>query len=326
MTRQSNTAAPTRRRVLEMSGALLGLSIPPGRAAAALTGGQLVTWHGIALGAAAEMQIAHVDRNEGRRILELAIAELRRLERIFSLYDETSALSRLNRYGALVAPPPELIEVISTALSLARATKGAFDPSVQVLWTRHAQGDHRAPLHKTLDLVGYQNVSVTPREIRLEHDAMALTLNGIAQGYITDRLVSLLRDAGLQDILIDCGEIYGAGKHPTGRLWQVSLADNPAGPLSCHNQAIATSAGTTAMPGISGQINHLFDPVSGTPARRYKSLSVIAPTAILADGLSTALSVLAENEWRDILSQFTGQNIQVCGVRENGTLIQISTG
>lgn len=326
MTHKYNGTTFTRRRALKISGALLGLSSLPRLAGATLTGQELITWHGIALGAAAEMQIAHVDRSEGRHILERAVAELGRLERIFSLYDETSDLSRLNRYGTLASPPPELVEVLSTALSLAHTTKGAFDPSVQVLWDYYEQSGHQDPLQDTLDRVGYQNVSVTTREIRLEHEAMALTLNGIAQGYITDRLVTLLQDAGLRDILIDCGEIYGAGTHPSGRLWQVALANNPVGPLSCQNQAVATSAAMTVMPGEKVGRDHLFDPAIGTSTRRYNSLSVIASTAMLADGLSTAFSVLAEDEWREVLNQFTGQNIQVYGARRNGTLSQLSTG
>lgn len=326
MTQQNNGINFTRRRALKISGALLGLSTFPVRAAAALTRGELVTWHGIALGAAAEMQIAHVDRNEGRRILEMAVAEIRRLERIFSLYDETSDLSQLNRQGFLASPPAELVEVLSTSLSLARVSRGAFDPSVQVLWNRGTQSSAvQEPLHSALGRVGYQNITVSAREIRLEQDAMALTFNGIAQGYITDRMVALLRDAGLNDVLIDCGEIYGAGRHPSGRTWQVALADNPAGPVSCQNQAVATSSGVTVMPGAPGLKDHLFDPASGASAKRYKSLSVIAPSAILADGLSTALSVLTEEAWGDVLKDLTGQNVRICGVRENGTLIQAAT-
>lgn len=326
MTLQNDRISFTRRRALKISGALLGLSTFPARAAAALTRGELVTWHGIALGAAAEMQIAHVDRNEARHILELAVAEIRRLERIFSLYDETSDLSQLNRQGFLASPPAELVEVLSTSLSLARVSKGAFDPSVQALWNRSAQDSAvQEPLQSTLGRVGYQNITVSARELRLEHNAMALTLNGIAQGYITDRLVALLRDAGLNDILIDCGEIYGAGRHPSGRTWQVALADNPAGPVSCQNQAVATSSGGTVIPGAPGLKAHIFDPASGASAGKYKSLSVIAPSAILADGLSTALSVLAEDAWGEVLKDLTGQNVRICGVRENGTLIHAAT-
>lgn len=317
----------TRRRALKISAALAGLSALPFRAASALARTELVTWHGIALGAAAEMQIAHTDPNEARRILEMAVAELGRLEKIFSLYDETSDLSLLNRQGFLVSPPVELVEVLSTSLSLARATGGAFDPSVQVLWSRGTKDrERRESLHSVLGRVGYQNITVSAREVRLEQDAMALTLNGIAQGYITDRLVAVLREAGLNDVLIDCGEIYGAGRHPSGRTWQVALADNPAGPVSCQNQAVATSSGATVIPGAPGLKDHLFDPASGASAKRYKSLSVIAPSATLADGLSTALSVLTEDEWREVLNQFTGQKIQVYGARRNGTLSQLSTG
>lgn len=234
----TRTSGLTRRRVLTISGAALGLSALPFAAKATPTGGQIVSWNGIALGAVAQMQVVHTDRREGEHILEGAVAELRRLEGIFSIYDETSDLSRLNNRGLLNSPPPELVEVLSTSLSLARISGGAFDPSTQVLWERSTQPPIRqAPLQSVLEQVDYHKIAVSAGQIRLEQRDMALSLNGIAQGYITDRIVSYLQEAGLGDALIDCGEIYAAGRHPSRRNWQVAPADNSAGPFSFQNQA-----------------------------------------------------------------------------------------
>lgn len=307
----------TRRRALTISGAALGLTALPFGAAAASTQSRIATWNGIALGAAAQMQIVHSDQREAEHILQTAVAELRRLENIFSIYDKTSDLAQLNRFAVLAAPPAELVEVLSTALSLARTTRGAFDPTVQVLWNHYAQTDDIGnSLQDTAALVDYRKVSVSAREIRLQNEAMALTLNGIAQGYITDQIAALLARAGLENILIDCGEIYGAGVHPGGRAWKVALADNPVAPVSCHNQAVATS---------SGMQNHLFDPASGEITDRYKSLSVIAPSAMLADSLSTAFSVLPEDQWNEVLAGLKGHDVRILGARSDGTLFQTRT-
>lgn len=315
--RRDKARGLTRRRALTISGAALGLATVPFGSSAALAKDEIVTWNGIALGAAAQMQIVHTDPREARHILETAVAELRRLENIFSIYDETSDLARLNQSGVLAAPPAQLVEVLSTALSLARTTSGAFDPGVQVLWDHYDQA--RGPgnsLQTSTSLVNYRKVSVSTREIRFENKAMALTLNGIAQGYITDQIAALLARAGLENILIDCGEVFGAGVHPGGRAWKVALADNPVAPIACRNQAVATS---------SGMQNHLFDPANGQITDRYKSLSVIAPSAILADSLSTAFSVLPEDGWDEVLTGLRGHDVRVLGARSDGTLFQTRT-
>jgi FAD:protein FMN transferase len=311
-----------KRRTLKISGALVGLSFVPGGAASALSRGEIVTWRGIALGAAAEMQIVHRDRGAAQAILDRAVEELRRLEHIFNIYDASSDLSCLNKTGVLRSPPGELVEVLSTSLSLARLSAGAFDPTVQVLWDHYAQEKpFKTPIQKALGKVDYHQVRVSPQGIHLGQDAMALTLNGIAQGYITDRLVSTLRDEGLNDVLVDCGEIYGAGRHPSGRAWQVALTGNGVERLSCRDQAIATSSGVTLVEGATGLTGpgaHIFDPSSGKPVNQFQSLTVVAPSAILADGLSTAFSVMEEEGIRAVLAELKGLGVQVFGQSRNG--------
>lgn len=325
--RRDKTPGLTRRRALTISGAALGLTALPFGSAAASAQGEIITWHGIALGAAAQMQIVHSDRREGENILEATITELRRLEAIFSLYDETSDLSRLNQRGFLNSPPSELVEVLSTSLSLARISGGAFDPSIQVLWERSDQHTNiQKPLNSVLRQVGYRHIEVSARQIKLQQSAMALSLNGIAQGYITDRVVSFLEMAGLHNALVDTGEIFGAGRHPAGRSWQVAVAPHPDSPISCMNQAVATSSGSTFQTGVSDNKAHIFDPSTGMPSDRYRSLSVMAPTATLADGLSTTLSVLPEEEWGEVLKAVDQHNIRVFGERNNGTVFTTANG
>jgi thiamine biosynthesis lipoprotein len=135
---------------------------------------------------------------------------------------------------------------------------------------------------------------------------MAVTLNGIAQGYITDRVATILRDHGFDQVLADLGEI-AALDPPQGEYgWTVRI-DDPGGRLQgrdtivLNNRAIATSSGSATRFDDSGRYHHLFDPRTGHCAVRHHAVSVISRRATLSDALSTALSILPRDAARPLL-------------------------
>ncbi len=139
--------------------------------------------------------------------------------------------------------------------------------------------------------------------IRLHRAGMAITLNGIAQGYVTDRVTELLRAAGFDDVLVNLGEARVRGHRPGGGAWRAAIADPrrpehtlldlPLGEDAGALPALATSAGAGTQFSADPRLHHLLDPHTGHSANHYLSVSVAAPRATLADGLSTTLSVLA---------------------------------
>jgi FAD:protein FMN transferase len=137
---------------------------------------------------------------------------------------------------------------------------------------------------------------------------MAITLNGIAQGYITDRIVDLLRQEGIDRSLVDMGEIRAIGSRPDGSSWIVGL-ENPAAPgdvarrIALDNQAVSTSGGYGTLLDPAGRFNHIFDPATGASSWRYASVSVVAATATTADALSTAFSLLPVESVQPIVTQ-----------------------
>jgi FAD:protein FMN transferase len=299
------TYIATRRRFIGITAAAAGLSLLPFRGAAPAEGA-VATWRGVALGAAGSLQIHHHDRAIAEELAQRSIAELRRLERLFSLYREDSALVDLNRRGVLEAPAAELVELIGEAQRYGALTGGAFDPTIQPLWTLYADhfsksdaasdGPPAAGVKAALAKVGHERVLVSRDRIALAH-GMALTLNGIAQGYITDRVVELLRAGGIEHSLVDMGESRAIGSHPDGRPWEAGISD-PDNPtrivetVSLVDQAAATSGGYGFRFDAQGRFNHLLDPKTGESAKRYKSVTVVMPTATAADALSTAFSLL----------------------------------
>src|SRR5215212_10251647 len=114
----------SRRRFIGVTAAAAGLGLVPfGRAARA--DAHLVTWHGQAMGAMATLQVHHHDRPVAERLVERSLAEVRRLEAVFSLYREDSALVALNRHGLLVAPPPDLVTLLAECRRCWELTGGA---------------------------------------------------------------------------------------------------------------------------------------------------------------------------------------------------------
>ena len=298
------SAAPTRRRFVAIAAAAAGLPFAAIRAGAETV--HLHRWSGIALGATAEIVLYDSDAARARRLIARCVAEIDRLEDVFSLYRPESAISRLNRDGRLTAPPLELVALLAEARSYSERTEGAFDATVQPLWRLYAahfahpgadpQGPAEAARAETQALVDYRAVQVEPSEVRLARPGMAITLNGIAQGYITDRVATLLQDAGMTDVLLDIGEVRALGRHPDGRPWHVGLrrAAEPemvVRTVKLTHRAVATSAGIASPFDASGRHHHLFDPATGRPARAARQVSVIAPRATMADALSTALAV-----------------------------------
>lgn len=275
----------TRRRFLTI--AAVAAALPGALAAAPLH------WTGQALGARTSIRLDHPD---APAITARCLAEIDRLENILSLYREDSALSRLNRTGRLDRPPFELLECLSLAGTMHRASGGAFDVTLQPLWALWAdaavQGRRPTPAERRDALAhgGWGDVSLLPQAITLR-PGMALTLNGIGQGYVADRVAALLEAEGLTDILIDTGEMRALGHRP----WPVRL--DGGGSVALSARALATSAPRGTCFDAGGRDGHILDPRTGGPAASaWAQVTVSAPRAALADALSTAACLTPDRD------------------------------
>ncbi|WP_419695574.1 FAD:protein FMN transferase [Mesorhizobium muleiense] len=300
-----------------------------------------MSWDGQALGASASMTVHHHDRAAAEMLVKQAVAEVARLERVFSLYRQDSALSELNRIGALAAPPPEFVAILERSRVVWELSGGAFDPTVQPLWTLLAShfggadpdpaGPSQTRLHEALVLVGFGNVLFSKNRIAFARRGMALTLNGIAQGFITDRVVELLRDGGVTKSLIDIGEIRALGNRPDGRPWKVGVENapgdkNPLTVLDVEDKAVATSSADGFRFDDASRFSHLIDPRSGRGAQLYRSVAVVAPDATMADAFSTAFSLLPPDAVRGIVANQPGLQVRLLENSASGRLVEFGRG
>lgn len=231
-----------------------------------------------------------------------------------------SALVELNRAGRITAPPLELVTVLAEAIRMWRLSDGAFDVTVQPLWqlyTAHfamAAADPAGPpvdaIARAREQVGSHGLEVDPAEVRFARPGMAATLNGIAQGYITDRATDLLRAEGIASTLVDLGEIRALGSHPTGRPWRIAL-EKGGHEIDLMDRAAATSSPAGTAFDAAGRHHHLFDPSTGRSCEGARQVSVVAREAMLADALSTALSLVPRERIVNLAGAF--DDVEVFG-------------
>jgi thiamine biosynthesis lipoprotein len=140
---------------------------------------------------------------------------------------------------------------------------------------------------------------------------MGITLNSIAQGFITDSVADLLRNEGFESAVVDLGEFRTLGRHPDGRPWRLGIRD-PHSPtdadrtVELENMALAVSGGygTTFEP--TGHFHHIFDPHTGGSANLLLQVAVIGPRATAADGLATAIFAAGEAAAQKLLAAYPG--------------------
>jgi thiamine biosynthesis lipoprotein len=313
----------TRRRFLSIaaSAALLGTGATA--SARRAPGTETLVWRGTAMGAEASIRIAHPDRAVAERLIPRWLAEIDRLEGIFSLHRGDSTLVRLNSEGVVRRPPLEFVELLGFALAVARQSGGAFDPTVQPLFRLYAEhfaspdaspaGPSDEAIRRALERVGHRHVAVDAAEVRLTRPGMGVTLNGVAQGYVTDRIADILRQEGLTDVLLDLGEVRALGMRGDGTPWRAAIAapgapgeDLAELPLSDRDRfaALSTSAGAGTPFDREARHHHIFDPRTGRSAQRHLAVSVAARRAVVADALSTALSVLPQEAAAPLLANY----------------------
>lgn len=302
----------TRRRFLFGGAGALAALAGGGAALATLArdhGLQTRTRAGVAFGTTVALTFAGPDARMLDAAIEHGFSEIRACERAASLLRPDSALSRLNRDGRLDAPDAHLVALARFALELAEVSSGAFDPTVQPYWplwadaTRDGRRPNEAARAAAAALVGWQDVDVSDDAIRFRRPGMAMTLNGVLQGYAADRVIAVARSLAVPDAFVDTGEFGAYGTSPEGRPWRLG---GSAGQGDGHVATIAdpftgfaaTSAGAGTPFSKDAADNHIFDPRTGLSPQGVTAVTAFAPSGMLADGLSTAAYVMAQDSGR----------------------------
>lgn len=279
---------------------LAGLGLTLGGSAALLWQGkknqglQSVRAADIVFGTTVSIQVLHDDVAVAREALQQAMQALRDIDALMSLHRPDSQVSLLNAQGSILDPHPHLLHVLRTAAQLSKQTDGAFDVTVQPLWQAASQ---HASTNAARTRVDWKKLQITDKQVRFTREGMAITLNGIAQGYGVDRALAVLKSYGIQHALLDTGEFGSLGSRDDGNAWTLAIQDPRAQDqyvqaLALDGRAMATSGDYATRFSDDFREHHIFDPRTGKSPAELASVTVLAPSGLLADGLSTACMVM----------------------------------
>ena len=266
-----------------------------------------------------------IGESEARRALQAGLQEIRRLEGLMSTFRPDTELSRANANAGRFSPiSPDTVEVIDKSLWAGKLSDGRFDITFHTLGDLWKFGSVAEPnpvppsreeAARRASLLDYRLVELDREGGRVKVPAgRAIDLGGIAKGYAVDRAVAVLREHGLRDFLVQAGgDLYGAGRKPDGSPWVSGVQDPRGGKgeyfatLPLEDHAFST-AGDYARSFIyeGRRYHHIIDPKTGYPATACRSVTVWAPTALLADAIDDAVFILGPERGLELVESLDG--------------------
>lgn len=258
------------------------------------------------------------DAAEARRWIDAAFEEMTRLEDVLSRHRPDTAVGRLNATGSLGAAPRELLTLLRRSEEISALSDGAFDISVAPLLQLYERASaHGGPLpsrreiSETVALVDYRRIRVDGDRVTFDDPRMAITLDGIAKGFIVDRTIDVLVSAGAHRVMVNAGgDMATAGPGSAADPWTVAIqnphADDVIGFVRLAGDCIATSGDYMRTFTEDRRFHHIIDPRTGRSPEEVSSVSVVAPSAMDADACSTAVLVLGPEAGPAFLERLDG--------------------
>ena len=288
---------------------------------------QLFTGATLAFGTTITVALVHDDAGQAQEAISAALEQAVQVDRLMSIYSPGSQVFQLNRDGVLDRPDAHLLQVLAQAHALSVLTRGAFDITVQPLWQAYRQASSAVAgalpsaqqRRQAKARVGWQRVQVEADGVRLARGA-AITLNGLAQGYAADLAMAAVRARGIDNALLDTGEFAAHGSNGARQPWTLGILDpRDAGALATRlrvdGRCVATSGDYASTFTDDFAHHHIFDPATADSPRELASVTVVAPTAMLADGLSTAFMVMGARKSHALAASLAGVDVMTINKR-----------
>lgn len=256
--------------------------------------------------------ITVVAENEktGNENINVAIEEIRRIEKLLTTYKEDSQTNLINKNAGIepVKVDQEVFNLIERATGISKITQGAFDISYgsldKSLWnfdkTMTSLPDPQTA-KKMIYLIDYRNIILDKQNctVFLKEKGMRIGFGGIGKGYAAEMAKQVLLKNNIQSGIINAsGDLSAWGVQPNGSKWTIGVAD-PDAPnaafsyMEISNKAVATSGNYEKFVTINGKkYSHTIDPKTGLPITGIKSVTIIASNAEFADAMATPIAVM----------------------------------
>jgi FAD:protein FMN transferase len=264
---------------------------------------------GIAMGSELHLTAVTTDEARARAAFDAVFAEFERLEALMSNWRPASDVMRINAAAGRepVTVAPEVREVLRIARQVSEWTNGTFDVTFGALtdvWKfDHDQDDSvpdQAAIAQRLTLVDYRAIQIddSAGTVFLARKGMRIHLGGIGKGYAVDHAVTIFRERGLRDFMIQAGGDMYAGGHRAGRPWRLGIADprgthQPFATVDLSDSTFSTSGDYERFFMKDGvRYHHILDLRTGQPARESRSVTLVTDRAVIADALAKGVFIL----------------------------------
>jgi thiamine biosynthesis lipoprotein len=268
-----------------------------------------------------EFTVVGNDKTLAYQKIALAIAEIKRIEKLFTTFDENSQTNHINRMAGIapVKVDREVFQLIKRSLKISAVTDGAFDITYGSIDKRLWNFDNtltRLPDAETaknmVRLINYRNVILDEKDctIMLKEKGMRIGFGGIGKGYAADRAKAVLVQAGVKSGIVNAsGDLITWGLQANQQPWTIGIAhpDDARAAFSWLNisdLAIATSGNYEKYVLINGKkYSHTINPKTGMPVTGIKSVTVISPYAEIADAMATPVMVMGVQAGLNLINQ-----------------------
>lgn len=268
-----------------------------------------------------EITVVSDDAAWAQERIDDAVAEISRIEKLLTTFNENSQTAAINRMAGIepVKVDKEVFDLIYRSFKISSLTQGAFDITYgsidKSLWNfdvNMTSLPSKETAKKMVRLINYHNVILDEKAgtVFLKEKGMRIGFGGIGKGYAADKAKFLLQEKGVQSGVVNAsGDLATWGTQPDGKPWTVGIANpyarfQPFSYLEIGDMAIATSGNYEKYALINGKkYSHTIDPKTGLPVGGIKSVTIICPSAELADALATPVMVMGVKAGLHLINQ-----------------------
>ena len=276
---------------------------------------EIVSETRLLMGTVVNIKAVGLDPRLAEAAIKSCFARMSTHESVLSRFLPGSQLSELNQAGVTHDPHPALLTVLNQSQELSQLTDGAFDVTIHPLLALYQSTDglpSKDAVLQALELANYRKLKFDEGSVRFEQQGMSITLDGVAKGFIVDEGVAELQTFGFENVMVEAGgDLMALGQKSPDAQWKIGLQapraamGNLLDMINVENQAVATSG--DYMQAFSDDLmsHHIIDPHRGYSSPELASVSVLAPTVMLADGLATSVMVMGKSGL-DLIEQMAG--------------------
>ena len=276
------------------------------------------------------------DADIANKCIDAAVAEISRIERLFTTFDDFSQTNKINRNAGVepVNVDREVFNLVKRSIKISELTQGAFDITYGSIDKRLWNFDQNMTslpdkeiARQMVSLINYRNIVLDEQNctVFLREKGMRIGFGGIGKGYAAERAKQVMQALGVESGIVNAsGDLNAWGMQPNGEPWTVGVANPDASHevfsyMNISGLAVATSGNYEKFIVVDGEkYSHTIDPKTGLPITGIKAVTIITTNAELADAMATPVMIMGIRAGMDMINQM--KNIEAIIIDDNNQI------